>query len=80
MTTSRRDKVARRELSLLQLGQGLGNVSKACNIIGCSRQQFYGIRMTFQTCYGTVRSVDCLHRPKGPDPNRLSQMSSDTQM
>ncbi len=41
MTTIQKDKVARRKLSLLQLAQELGNVSKACKIVGYSRQQFY---------------------------------------
>ena len=34
MTTVQKDKVARRKLSLLQLAQELGNVSKACKIVG----------------------------------------------
>jgi hypothetical protein len=37
MTTDR--KVARRKLSLLELASDLGNVSKACRMIGYSRQQ-----------------------------------------
>ena len=39
MTTDARK--ARRKLSLLELAQDLGDVSKACRIVGCSRQQFY---------------------------------------
>ncbi|TVM30262.1 IS481 family transposase, partial [Oceanidesulfovibrio marinus] len=42
MTTKR--KVARRKMSLLELATELGNVSKACKIMGYSRQQFYEIR------------------------------------
>ena len=41
------------ELSLLQLAQELGNVSKACKIVGYSRQQFYEIRRNFQL-YGAA--------------------------
>jgi len=48
MTNVQADKIARRKLSLLKLAQELGNVSKACRIIGCSRQQFYEIRRNFQ--------------------------------
>ena len=48
MTTVQREKIARRKLSLLQLAQELGNVSKACKIVGYSRQQFYEIRRNFQ--------------------------------
>ena len=48
MTTVQAEKIARRKLSLLQLAQELGNVSKACRIVGYSRQQFYEIRRSFQ--------------------------------
>ena len=41
MTTDRR--IARRKLSLLELAQDLGNVSKACKLVGYSRQQFHEI-------------------------------------
>jgi molybdenum-dependent DNA-binding transcriptional regulator ModE len=47
MTTKK--KVARRKLSLLELATELGNVSKACKVMGYSRQQFYEIRRNFQT-------------------------------
>ena len=68
MTT--KDKVARRKLSLLQLAQELDNVSKACKIIGYSRQQFYEIRRDYQT-YGAQGLVDRLPGPKGAHPNRV---------
>ena len=42
MTT--KDKIARRKLSLLELAQELANVSRACKVMGYSRQQFYEIR------------------------------------
>ena len=48
MTTTT-DKVARRKLSLLELASDLDNVSKACKVMGYSRQQFYEIRRNFQT-------------------------------
>ena len=38
MTTVQEEKIARRKLSLLQLAQELGNVSRACKIVGYSRQ------------------------------------------
>ena len=41
MTTEH--KVARRKLSMLELACELGNVSKACRLMGYSRQQFYEI-------------------------------------
>ena len=70
MTTN--EKVARRKLSLLELAQELGNVSKACKIIGYSRQQFYEIRRNFQT-YGAEGLLDRLPGAKGPHPNRVSE-------
>jgi hypothetical protein len=42
-------KVARRKLSLLELAVEIDNVSKACIVMGYSRQQFYEIRRNFQT-------------------------------
>ena len=51
MTTDQR--IARRKLSLLELAQDLGNVSKACKLVGYSRQQFYEIRRNYQT-YGAA--------------------------
>ena len=65
-------KVARRKLSLLQLSAELGNVSKACKIMGYSRQLFYEIRRNYQT-YGAEGLLDRLPGPKGPHPNRVSE-------
>lgn len=59
MTT--KTKVARRKLSLLELAADLGNVSKACRIMGYSRQQFYEIRRNFET-YGADGLLDKPHR------------------
>ena len=69
MTT--KDKVARRKLSLLQLAGEMENVSKACRIMGYSRQQFYEIRRNYQT-YGADGLIDRLPGAKGPHPNRVS--------
>ena len=57
MTT--KDKVARRKLSMLELASELNNVSKACRIMGYSRQQFYEIRRNYQT-YGADGLLDRL--------------------
>jgi len=38
----------RRKLSLLQLAAELGNVSKACQIMGYHRDSFYEIKRAFQ--------------------------------
>ncbi|GFK94968.1 hypothetical protein NNJEOMEG_02816 [Fundidesulfovibrio magnetotacticus] len=47
MTTDQ--KVARKKLSLLELATELGHVSKACKLVGYSRQLFYEIRRNFPT-------------------------------
>ena len=69
MTT--KDKVARRKLSLLELAKELDNVSRACKVMGYSRQQFYEIRRNFQT-YGAEGLLDRLPGPRGPHPNRVA--------
>lgn len=70
MTTER--KLTRRKLSLLGLASELGNVSKACRIIGYSRRQFYEIRRTHQV-HVAAGLVDRLPGAKGPHPNRVSE-------
>ena len=72
MTTVQAEKIARRKLSLLELAQELGNVSKACRIAGYSRQQFYEIRRNFQMYGG--RGAPGPHARgsrAAPEPGRL---------
>jgi hypothetical protein len=69
MTTDQR--IARRKLSLLELAQDLGNVSKACKLVGYSRQQFYEIRRNYQTD-GAAGLIDRARGPKNPHPNRVA--------
>ncbi len=71
MTTVQAEKIARRKLSLLQLAQALGNVSKACRIVCYSRQHFYEIRRNFQV-HGAEGLLDRLPGAKGPHPNRVA--------
>ena len=71
MTTVQAKKIARRKLSLLQLAQELGNVSKACRIGGYSRQHFYEIRRNRQV-HGAEGLLDRLPGAKGPHPNRVA--------
>lgn len=66
-----KDKLARRKLSLLELAADLSNVSRACKVMGYSRQQFYEIRRNFQT-YGAEGLIDRLPGARGPHPNRVS--------
>ena len=65
-------KISRRKASMLELAQQLGNVSRACRLMGYSRQQFYEIRRNFQT-YGADGLIDRLPGPRGPHPNRVDQ-------
>lgn len=65
-------KAARRKLNMLELAEELDNVSKACRIMGYSRQQFYEIRRDFQT-YGAKGLLDKVPGAKGPHPNRLPE-------
>ncbi len=44
--------------------------SRACKLIGYSRQQFYEIRRNFQT-YGADGLIDRIPGAKGPHPNRV---------
>jgi len=75
MTTDQR--IARRKLSLLELAQDLGNVSKACKLVGYSRQQFYESRRNYQT-YGAAGLVDKVKGPKNPHPNRVAPEIEET--
>jgi transposase InsO family protein len=70
MTTA--EKLNRRKKSLLELAQQMGNISKACQVMGYSRQQFYEIRRNFQT-FGVEGLIDKLPGIKGPHPNRVSE-------
>jgi transposase InsO family protein len=70
MTTE--TKMARRTLSLLQVVAELTNVSKACKIMGYSRQQFDEIRRNYQT-YGADGLIARLPGPKGPHPSRVDR-------
>ena len=70
MTT--KGKIAWRKLSLLELANEMSNVSKACRIMGYSRQQFYEIRRNYQT-YGAEGLIDWLPGVKDPHPNRVSE-------
>jgi len=61
----------RRKLSLLNLAEELGNVSKACKIMGYHRDSFYEIRRAFQTG-GVSALVEEKRGPRAPHPNRVS--------
>jgi len=65
-------KAARRKLSLLELASDLDNVSKACKLMGYSREQFYEIRRNYQA-FGAEGLLDKARGAKSPHPNRVSQ-------
>ena len=62
---------ARRKLALLDLAQELGNVSKACQLIGYHRDTFYEIRRAFQVG-GVAALIEQRRGPKSPHPNRVA--------
>ena len=61
----------KRKLSLLQLAEELGNVSKACQIMGYHRDTFYEVRRAFQVG-GVAGLVEQKRGPKSPHPNRVA--------
>lgn len=65
----------KRKLSLLQLAEELGNVAKACKIMGFHRDTFYEVRRAFQTG-GVASLVEQERGPRNPHPNRLAAESS----
>jgi hypothetical protein len=62
-----KDKIARRKLSLLELATDLQNVSRACKVMGYSRQQFYEGRRNFQT-FGAEGLIERLPGARGRIP------------
>ena len=65
-------QIIKRKLSLLRLAEELGNVSKACDVMGYHRDSFYEIRRAFQIG-GTAALVEKRRGPKSPHPNRVSE-------
>lgn len=62
---------SRRKLSLLKLAEELGNVSKACQIMGYHRDTFYEVKRAFQMG-GLAALVEQKRGPKGAHPNRVA--------
>lgn len=62
----------KRKLSLLQLAEELGNVSKACQIMGYHRDTFYEVQKAFKVG-GVSALVEERRGPKSPHPNRVPE-------
>jgi len=62
----------RRKLSLLQLAEELGNVAKACKIMGYHRDTFYEVKRAFQIG-GVAGLVEKKRGPRQPHPNRVPE-------
>lgn len=62
----------RRKMNLLELSEEMGNVSKACKLMGYFRQQFYEIRRNYQN-YGAQGLLDKIPGAEAPHPNRVSE-------
>ena len=61
----------KRKLSLLQLADELGNVARACKIMGYHRDTFYEVRRAFQVG-GVAALVEQRRGARGPHPNRIA--------
>lgn len=62
----------RRKLSLLELAEEMGNVAKACRIMGYHRDTFYEVKRAFQVG-GVDALLDRKRGPRNPHPNRVAE-------